>query len=314
MDFEDLQALLWVHEHGSLQSASRATGVSRTTLRRRLEHLEAVAGQTIYRSAPDGVTLTSVGQTLLDEGAQLLAARSRLVARLRGPERRDTLRVLLQAGLPPAAVAIGTRLFTTLLPDVRVALDLQVDPGSCLVDPFDAVLHWGDSPILSAGYTRSLMRVTFGVMASPGYLAAHGAPETLTDLADHRLLHLQGTQPRWPCVDGEFVDITPAHTCSDLYMLGLLAGQGLGLALMPIKGPMVDAGLSPLVPEPAALIHPSIDALQRVLTKHIGLERSFRLDMPEPSSADSAAAMLIQVVESFGQPLEAIKSPGEPRQ
>lgn len=301
MDFDDLQALVWVHQHGSLQSASRATGVSRTTLRRRLEHLKALAGHTLYRSTHDGIQLTPTGRALVEEGVLLLAARARLVERVQRLEPKDHLRVLVQVGMPPVAIAAGAALFSKILPDVHVSLDVAIDPGARLAESFDAILHWGESPVLAAGYTRTLMRVAFGVMGAPEYLAEHGTPETPADLANHRLLHQHGTSPQWPLVSGETIDITPAHTCADLYLLGLLAGQGLGLALMPIQGPAIDGPMGPASPVGGPMVHPSIDALTPVLADHIAFERSFRIDMPQPSQDDSAAAMVIRIAETFGQ-------------
>lgn len=306
MDFGDLKALISVHEQGSLQRASAVTGVSRTTLRRRLRHLEAVAGRPLLRSSPGGIELTPAGQTLVKEGAQLLASRDRLLERVRATDSKDELRVLVQLGLPPRAVASATALFAKVLPEVQLSLDFDANPGSRLDEGFDAVLHWGESPVMSSGYTRTLMRVSFGVLGSSAYLDRCGRPQTPADLAQHCLLALEGAAPRWPLKRGGFVEVRPGLRCSDLYMLGLLAGKGLGLALMPLRGPVLEAGTDLGGLMDGALVDPSISALEPVLADHIALERSFRMDMPEPSDSDGAAALLIEVAKNFGQALDPI--------
>ncbi len=292
MDFDDLQALLWAHEHGSLQRASRASGVSRATLRRRLERLDAAVGRPTHVASPEGITLTAAGHALVEDGAELLTARRRMLDRARGAQSpRDTLRLLVQAGLPPRAISAALSMGLPLMPRVRLEIDFATDPSTRLQERFDAVVHWGEAPVLRAGFTRVVFRVPFCLMASPAYLAEHGPPQTLDDLAGHALLHLGGTEPRWPCLDGTSVDITPAHTCADLYVLGSMVAHGLGIALLPAGGFLVDDGIDALVP---------------VLADHIRVDRALRLDMPVPSEPDSAASVVIQVLASIGEALAEI--------
>lgn len=289
MDFDDLQALLWAHAYGSLQSASRATGVSRATLRRRLERLEAAVGRPTHVVGPEGITLTAAGHALVEEGVHLLDARQRLLDKaqsVRSPQ--DSFRVLVQVGLPPRAVATAATMATAMLPGVVLHLDFDPDPPSRQAEPFDAFVHWGEAPLLRAGFTRTLLRTSFHVLASSDYLAAHGTLHTPADLARHRILHLAGSEPSWQCLDGQGVEFTPTHVCSDLYVLGLLAGQGLGLALLPVRGPLLDD---------------SIDALLPVLKDHIRVDRGLRVDIPVPSRPDSASAALIRIAETFGHAL-----------
>ena len=131
-----------------------------------------------------------------------------------------------------------------------------------------------------------------GVMGSAEYLSEHGTPQTPADLAGHTLLHQAGTEPRWPRLDGATVEISPRHLCADLYLLGLMVSQGLGLAFMPVGGPLVGDDIASLIP---------------VLTDHIGEERCLRMDMPVPSEPNSAAAALIRVAKSFGRDLREIQ-------
>ncbi|MCB9778925.1 MAG: LysR family transcriptional regulator [Alphaproteobacteria bacterium] len=296
MDFDDLQALLWAHEHGSLQSASRASGVSRATLRRRLERLDATIGRPTHVTGPEGITLTRAGHALVTDGHQLLHARQRLLDRVaRGHGTSGSLRVLVQVGLPPRAIASVLAAGTQLLEGVAVHLEFDADPASRAGEAFDAIVHWGAAPVVRSGFTRTLLRARFHVQGSADYLATHGLPQTPDDLAGHRILHLAGTDPAWPCLSGPPVAFTPAHSCADLYVLGMLAGQGLGLALLPVDGPMLD---------------PMIDALVPVLGDHICIERTLRADLPVPTESDSAAAALIRAVERLGPTLRPVSSDG----
>lgn len=285
MDFPDLQALLSVHQNGSLQAAARNTGVSRTTLRRRLERLEAALGKPVHVVGAEGVRLTAAGRTLVDEGQRLLDARETLLTQARGARSPgNTFRILTQLGNPPRLNAMAAVALSELLPGVHIHADFDAQPLERLGDGFDAIVHWGDAPPLGDGFTKVLLRLQTVPMASSDYLRRHGTPETPADLADHTLLHLSPAEPLWPLVAGGQVRVEPRYTCTDLYMLGCLAGEGLGIALIPAAGLAVD---------------PTVQALVPVLADHIRGEGILRISMPIPSSPDSAAAALIAVLSGM---------------
>jgi DNA-binding transcriptional LysR family regulator len=68
MDLEELRAFLDVVETGSFLAAAKSLGVSRTTLRRRVEALEARAGVPLLKSTPQGILLTEAGEVLAQRG------------------------------------------------------------------------------------------------------------------------------------------------------------------------------------------------------------------------------------------------------
>lgn len=61
MDTDDLRALLLVLDHGSFQAASDASGIPRSSLRRRLENLEATLGPLLNRQST-GIQATPSGR------------------------------------------------------------------------------------------------------------------------------------------------------------------------------------------------------------------------------------------------------------
>ena len=74
MDLDDLRALISVIDHGSAAAAAAATRTSRTTLRRRLENLEAQVGVPLLIRGtagavptPAGLALAARGRTLVEE-------------------------------------------------------------------------------------------------------------------------------------------------------------------------------------------------------------------------------------------------------
>jgi DNA-binding transcriptional LysR family regulator len=87
-------------------------------------------------------------------------------------------------------------------PDLR----LQVRVVNTPVDPvgagFDIVLHVGplkDSRLVA----RPLLKASWALAAAPSYLARHGNPRRVADLANHACLRLAGDLPQ---DEGQLVD------------------------------------------------------------------------------------------------------------
>ena len=77
------------------------------------------------------------------------------------------------------------------------------------------------------------------LVASPGYLQRHGAPDTPQDLAAHTTLSFSDPQHevRWPLRNdkGEevHIELKPQLSCNDFIVLVEAAVRGRGIALLP---------------------------------------------------------------------------------
>lgn len=107
MTLMDLQALLWLARAGSLHGAAQASGVSRTTLRRRLDRLRSAVGEPLVELSSQGVKLTPAGELLVKRAPRLLAQQAALLeeARRASDEPSPSLRVLAATGFPPVFTA-----------------------------------------------------------------------------------------------------------------------------------------------------------------------------------------------------------------
>jgi DNA-binding transcriptional LysR family regulator len=116
---------------------------------------------------------------------------------------------------------------------------------------FDCVLRIGaleDSALVARplGYMVQLN------CASPAYLARHGTPRTLEDLANHRLVHylptLGGRPVGWEYVEHGAMRTLPmvgALTVNDTAAYSAACVAGLGLIQAPVIGmqPLIEQGL-----------------------------------------------------------------------
>ncbi|MGH7291310.1 MAG: LysR substrate-binding domain-containing protein, partial [Myxococcota bacterium] len=132
-------------------------------------------------------------------------------------------------------------------------VEIELSTTDRLVD----VVHEGFDCVLRVGALRDsgLVARRLGVMrqincASPAYLAAHGTPTTLADLAQHRLVHYAATlgapSPGGEYLDGDAQRFEPMRgsvtvNSSDAYQAACLAGLGL------IQAPVLGIGAKSLV-------------------------------------------------------------------
>jgi DNA-binding transcriptional LysR family regulator len=286
MDLRNLQALLDVVAAGSVQSAADRLKLPRSTLRRRLENLEAEVGASLLVRDRAGVSLTPAGSVVVEDGRRLLEYSNQLLFRARAPDSEGggTVRIFVPVGLPPiAAIQVLSALATTR---PRMAVDIREleDPLSHIHEPFELLLHFGAPPSRGQWFSRQINRVEVQALASQAYLDAHGTPSSLADLANHRLLlwKVVSTEaPSWPLADGGAHPIEPRVTSGDLQLLLHLAAAGLGVVVAPTA--MLPEGLgAPLLP-----------LLEGVLGGSLGI----RTLSPGPSQADARVRGFLESVQ-----------------
>ena len=292
MELEDVQALVWVVEHGSLHATAKARGMSRSTLRRRIDRLEVAIGAPVLAVHGRGHTLTPAGALVLEHAAELLARRDAIVSRVRGaldaPE--GTVNVVVCAGFPPAlsahVMAMASSTYSGVAFDVRTAARPleRVDPGT------DLVVTWADHEPPTDGYSRVFHRVAVGVVASEAYIAHRGLPTSLEELREHVVLHEKGTPMAWPLRAGSSHPVQATHRLGDAYLLGCAAAAGIGLALVPQEG----AGL-----------HSSFEQLQPVLPEVIGGQRGLRFYAPIATRHRGPASAIVEHLEGVADMLES---------
>ncbi|MET0543443.1 MAG: LysR family transcriptional regulator [Variovorax sp.] len=304
MDFGLLRTFVKVAELGSFTRASGQLGLPKSRVSASVQQLEAQLGARLLHRTTRTVRLTPDGEQFLERGRILLADAEELQALFQqAPSSlRGRLRVDLPTGLARSVVIPRLPEFLAAHPMLEIELsttDRRVDP---VHEGFDCVLRVGqlqDSGLVA----RRLGQLTQVNCASPGYLARHGTPLTLEDLAHHRLVRWAsapgGPTAGWEYHDGERYRmqemagvITVNHT--DAYQAACIAGLGLIQAPRVGAAAPLAAGLLVEVlpqwtaePMPVSLVYPSrrhlsqrvqalMDWLAELLTPHLDAAASER--------------------------------------
>jgi DNA-binding transcriptional LysR family regulator len=275
MDLEELRAFLDVVETGSFLAAAESLGVSRTTLRRRVEALEARAGVSLLKSTRQGILLTEAGEVLAQRGRIMMQETSALLASIRevGQEPSGTLRMVMPVGLPPHLLTPLFGMLRSHYPQLSVHARFSDNPLGEPLDNVDMAFHFGEETPRGPWLSHVVMRVREGLIASKVYLERRGTPSSLEELQGHELFswEVPGNDARtWPTLRGVSFTVEPALITADIHLIRSCCIAGMGIGLVPTVE-LADPG----VPE---------DLLVPVLPNVVGRERALRVSVPEALS------------------------------
>ncbi|MCP4810705.1 MAG: LysR family transcriptional regulator [Proteobacteria bacterium] len=233
---QGLEELVAVVEHGSLSAASRALGVPRPTLSRRLDRLEEELGVRLVHRTTRRLTLSREGEVLYDRAKHLVrGVRDAVeeVRRLDGTP-RGLLRVAVPTELPQEVVSGWLKAFLDVHPEVQlewIAIDGPVDVRA----EFDVALS-ADADLDPSLVVRTLSRNARIAVASVDYLALRGTPRVPGDLADHAIIRGVdaggAAETSWPLRSGGTVPVRGAFVANQHGMQIQAARRGLGVALV----------------------------------------------------------------------------------
>lgn len=258
-EFGALRGFAAVAEQCSFTRAGEALGVSPSALSQMVRGLEERLGVRLLNRTTRSVSPTEAGAALLAEAAPALASLSGALDQARGAGRRPTGTVKLHCFHAAAELFVAPILPAFLRDYPEIVLDLTIDDTVV-----DIVAHGYDAAIrIGEVVQRDMVAIRLGgdlrqvAVASPAYLAEHGAPLTPRDLLDHRCIRW-----RWPgqempyawefCEEGRWFSIAvdgPLIASSRAFTLDA-ALAGIGIAFLKeasIAEPIAEGRLVPLL-------------------------------------------------------------------
>lgn len=231
MDVEALRTFVEVADAGGITAAAVRLGVPKSIVSRRLARLEEDLGAQLLARTNRGASLTEAGGIFRDYAARVCAELD--IARETVSPHGD-LRGRLRVAAP---LSFGPTHFAQVLADMAHRHP-QLHIQTCYTDRFVDLVAEGFDCAIRVGHlpdsnliARRVGPIYGQLVASPAYIQAHGAPQTLDALLDHEAL-MQGTEP-WRLMDGDaVVTVRPqgrfkADNGSAL-VAAALAGLGIG--------------------------------------------------------------------------------------
>jgi len=236
--FDDLQLFVRAAEQGSLSAAARLLDLSPAVASAALKRLEAQLGSRLLARSTRSLRLTAEGSGFLAHARAALASLDegrRLLAR-----EQDEVSGVLQLSAPSD---FGRNVLLPWLdelqhehPRLNVRLLLGDRNADLFRQPVDIALRYGtpeDSSLVAVPLCLDNRRV---LCAAPAYLARHGEPRSIAELAAHNCLLYQlggGVHDRWRFhLDGKEEDVLVGgdRFCDDADVVRRWALAGVGIA------------------------------------------------------------------------------------
>jgi DNA-binding transcriptional LysR family regulator len=234
MNIEDLQTFVAVADAGGVSAAARRLGVSKSIVSRRLFRIEAELGTQLLARTTRGAALTEAGSTFRDHAARASAeidtAREAILPTggLRGRLRVAVPLTFSATRFTPALAEMAHR--HPLLHIYTSYSDRYVD---LVAEGFDCAIRVGNLPDSNL-VAKRIGPIYGSLVASPGYIKAHGSPQTPDEVVTHEAL-MQGTET-WKFLDGDrIVTVQPQgrFKADSALALASAAAAGLGIAWLP---------------------------------------------------------------------------------
>lgn len=185
---EELAVFVAIIEAGSLAAAARRTNRSPAAATRALAGLEARVGTRLVARTTRRLAPTPAGLALAERARGLVAGYEAAISGAGEGLVRGLVRVTAPVLFGRRHVAPVVASFLDAYPETQVELMLS-DRNVDLVDEgLDVALRIG-TLAESRLVTRKVGQVRSILVASPGYLAAHGVPGKPADLAGHDTIH-----------------------------------------------------------------------------------------------------------------------------
>lgn len=249
----EMQVFVEVAGRGGFSAAARALSMTPSAVSKLIARLEARLGTQLLHRSTRRLQLTPEGAAFHERAVRVLAdmdEAERGAAAAAEPRGRVSL---------TTSIPFGQRMLIPLVPGLvaqhpQIALDLHLtDRVVDLMDErADVAVRWGALPDSDLA-ARRLGDTGQAIVASPAYLARHGAPRTPHELLAHPRLgsSYRRATPHWPLrVDGRMLEVPiegPVRA-ADGETLRRLAIDGVGLARLSLYQVRADLDAGLLVP------------------------------------------------------------------
>jgi DNA-binding transcriptional LysR family regulator len=238
--WELYRSFLGVLKEGSLSGAARALGVAQPTIGRHIAALEKSLGLALFTRSPTGLLPTESALALKThaESMESTAAALERTAASQGAGVKGVVRIT-------ASDVIGVEVLPPVVarlrhehPELKIELVLTNRVQDLLRREADIAVRM-THPKQETLIARRIGRIEVGMHATRQYLAEHGVPGSVAELAHHTLIgfdqetaFIRSARKHAPLLSRDKFSL---RTDSDLAQLALIrAGAGIGVCQVPI--------------------------------------------------------------------------------
>lgn len=237
----DIAVFMAVVDAGGISAGARMSGLTRSAAGKAVARLEDRLGVRLLNRTTRALSLTDEGRSFYANGLRVIEAVEEAEASVTGSV--GVPRGVLRLSAPHA---FGQRLmmpvierFLTLWPDAEIEASFTDRMVDLIEEGVDLAIRFGGIAPDSRMVSRMLGRDRYVLVASARYVAGHGRPRDLDDLANHPCIVFsnRGYRQRWRFEDADgrmvVVPIASRLRLDSGEALHSAVGRDLGIALMP---------------------------------------------------------------------------------
>ncbi len=188
-NWDDLKYFLAMAEEGSLSAAARKLKVSQPTLSRRLTVLEENVGSDLFTRTRTGLEMTGIGERLVEHARHMRDDAYSIERMVTGHDSS------LQGSVIISCIEIlgadwlvkHTRPFRQQFPGITVDLKIENNTSDLLRREADIAIRMF-RPVQNDLIARKVGTMRYCYYASKDYIARHGMPDDVNDLAGHEFI------------------------------------------------------------------------------------------------------------------------------
>jgi DNA-binding transcriptional LysR family regulator len=239
-DLTSIAVFRAVVDSGSFAGAADRLGVARSVVSRRVSSLEAEMQIRLLHRTTRRIALTEAGQRFYARVSEALSAieeaRTEVASLRNEPSGKVVTSVPMSFGLMHVLPAMPA--FRRRFPKVELELRFDDRQANLLKDGVDVAIRIADLA-QSSLVARRLAKVRHVLVAAPSYVAAHGAPQHPSELADRECLvyTLRSSPRRWPFRRGdvrEHVEVRGHFEANNSIALKEMLYAGAGIGHVPL--------------------------------------------------------------------------------
>jgi len=248
--FGAIPVFVAVVENDGFSAASRALGISKSAVSKRINQLENHLGVRLLHRTTRKLSLTEAGERYFEHAAQALTAAGQAedaVTELQG-EPQGKLKISSPMSFGRLHVAPLIPIFTQRYP--KILIDLVMDDRNIdlVAEGFDLAIRSGDMPD-STLIARKLAPLRQVLCASPDYIDRYGMPVTPSELSERNciLFSYSGDANEWTLnKDGkaEAVLVSGSYRVNNSEAILVALREGIGIGRLPtfVAGPDLREG------------------------------------------------------------------------
>jgi len=249
-EFGAIPVFVAVVENDGFSAASRALGISKSAVSKRINQLENHLGVRLLHRTTRKLSLTEAGERYFEHAAQALTAASQAedaVTELQG-EPQGKLKISSPMSFGRLHVASLIPKFMNRYPKIQIDLVMDDRNIDLVAEGFDVAIRSGDMPA-STLIARKLAPLRQVLCASPDYIDRYGMPVTPSELSERNciLFSYSGDANEWTLnKDGksEAVLVSGSYRVNNSEAILVALREGIGIGRLPtfVAGPDLTEG------------------------------------------------------------------------